>query len=57
VQTGWAQQYFVTVFNRHADVAPDLKARIGEKVVFFDADKVSRGREAWIDRWIREVRG
>ena len=46
-----------SVFNQKADVPPDLKSRIGEQIVFFDADKVSRGREAWIDRWTREVRG
>jgi putative spermidine/putrescine transport system substrate-binding protein len=57
VQRGWAQEYFVTVFNRNADLPAGVRARIGEQVVFFDADKVSRGREAWVDRWIREVRG
>src|SRR5262245_29733587 len=56
-QSGWAREYYVTVFNQKADVPAPLKARIGEKIVFFDADKVSRGREAWIDRWTREVRG
>ena len=54
---GWAREYFVSVFNTKADVPQELKARIGEKVVFFDADRVSRGREAWIDRWTREIRG
>jgi hypothetical protein len=57
VQSGWAQEYFVTVFNTKAAVAQSLKSRIGEKIVFFDADRVSRGREAWIDRWTREIRG
>jgi putative spermidine/putrescine transport system substrate-binding protein len=57
VQSGCAREYFVSVFNRKADVPVDLKARIGEKIVFFDPDKVSRGREAWIERWTREVRG
>ena len=57
VQSGWAREYFVSVFNTKADVPQELKARIGEKVVFFDADRVSRGREAWIDRWTREIRG
>ena len=52
-----AREYFVSVFNRKADVPAELRARIGEKIVFFDADRVSRGREAWIERWTREVRG
>jgi putative spermidine/putrescine transport system substrate-binding protein len=56
-QSGWAREYFVSVFNQTADVPAALKARIGERIVFFDADKVSRGREAWIDRWTREIRG
>ena len=57
VQSGWAREYFVSVFNQKADVPPNLRARIGERIVFFDADQVSRGREAWIERWTREVRG
>ena len=56
-QTGWATSYFVTVFNRQAAVPASVRAQIGEKVVLFDADRVSRGRQAWIDRWAREVRG
>jgi hypothetical protein len=47
----------VSVFNREAAVPADVRSRIGEKIVFFDADQVSRGREAWIERWGREVRG
>jgi hypothetical protein len=34
-----------------------LKARIADKTVFFDPDAVSRGREAWVERWTREIRG
>src|SRR5262245_34767140 len=56
-QSGWAREYFVSVFNQKADVPATLKSRIGERIVFFDADKVSRGRAAWIERWQREVRG
>jgi spermidine/putrescine-binding protein len=56
-QSGWAREYFVSVFNQKADVPASLKSRIGDRIVVFDADKVSRGREAWIDRWAREVRG
>jgi putative spermidine/putrescine transport system substrate-binding protein len=56
-QTGWATSYYVTVFNRHATVPAAVRAQIGEKTVLFDADRVSRGREGWIDRWAREVRG
>ena len=56
-QSGWAREYFVSVFNHKADVPSALRARVGEKIVFFDADRVRRGREAWIDRWTREVRG
>jgi putative spermidine/putrescine transport system substrate-binding protein len=56
-QAGWATSYFVTVFNQHAAVPAAVKTQIGEQVVVFDADQVSRGRQAWIDRWTREVRG
>jgi hypothetical protein len=45
------------VFNRKATVPDDVLARIANKVVFFDANEVSRRREAWVDRWMREIRG
>jgi putative spermidine/putrescine transport system substrate-binding protein len=57
VQSGWAREYFVSVFNQKADVPANLRARIGERIVFFDDDQVSKGRDAWIERWTREVRG
>ena len=38
-------------------VPADITARIASKIVFFDAGEVSRGREAWVDRWMREIRG
>jgi putative spermidine/putrescine transport system substrate-binding protein len=57
VQLAWAREYNVSVFNRKAAVPDDVLARIANKVVFFDASEVSRRREAWVDRWMREVRG
>jgi len=57
VQLAWARQYNVSVFNTKAAVPEDVLARIANKVVFFDANEVSRRREAWVDRWMREVRG
>lgn len=56
-QLGWARDYNVSVFNTKAAVSDTLKARIADKIVFFDADQVSRRREAWVDRWMREIRG
>ena len=57
VQLAWAREYNVSVFNSKAAVPHDVLARIANKVVFFDANEVSRRREAWVDRWMREVRG
>jgi ABC-type Fe3+ transport system substrate-binding protein len=57
VQLAWAREYNVSVFNRQAAVPDDVRARIANTVVFFDASEVSRRREAWVDRWMREVRG
>src|SRR5262245_46275856 len=57
VQLAWAREYNVSVFNRKAAVPDDVVARIANKVVFFDANEVSRRREAWVDRWMREIRG
>jgi putative spermidine/putrescine transport system substrate-binding protein len=56
-QLGWARDYFVSVPNTRVEIPADLAARIADKVVFFDAAEVSRGREAWVDRWMREIRG
>lgn len=56
-QLGWARDYNVSVFNTKAAVPDEVRARIASSVVFFDAGEVSRGREAWVDRWMREIRG
>jgi len=47
----------VTVFNRKTRIPEGLQARIARKLVFFDALEVVKRREAWVDRWVREVRG
>jgi putative spermidine/putrescine transport system substrate-binding protein len=56
-QLGWARDYNVSVFNQRAGVTEEMKARIANKTVFFDPNAVSRGREAWVERWTREIRG
>jgi putative spermidine/putrescine transport system substrate-binding protein len=56
-QRGWATQYYVSVFNRNAAVPESVNARITRGNLFFDAEQVSAHREAWVDRWTREIRG
>ena len=56
-QLGWARDYNVSVFNTKANVPGDIKARIADKVAFFDAGEVARRRAGWVDRWTREIRG
>jgi putative spermidine/putrescine transport system substrate-binding protein len=56
-QRGWAQDYNVSVFNTKAAVPDAVKARIADRVVFFDAHEVARRRGEWVDRWMREIRG
>ncbi len=56
-QLGWASDYNVSVFNTKANVPDDVKARIADKVVFFDANEVARRRGGWVERWTREIRG
>jgi len=56
-QLGWARDYNVSVFNTKANVPPDVIARIADRTVYFDAAAVSRHRAAWVDRWMREIRG
>jgi hypothetical protein len=47
----------VSVFNAKAAVPDEVKARIADRVVFFDAREVARRRGDWVDRWMREIRG
>jgi putative spermidine/putrescine transport system substrate-binding protein len=56
-QLGWARDYHVSVFNTKAAVPADVRARIADTTVYFDATAVSRYRAAWVDRWMREIRG
>jgi putative spermidine/putrescine transport system substrate-binding protein len=56
-QLGWARDYNVSVFNARAAVPAEVMSRIADRTVFFDAAAVSRGRAAWVDRWMREIRG
>lgn len=56
-QLGWARDYNVSVFNTKANVPADVKARIADKTVFFDAAEVAKRRGGWVDRWMREIRG
>lgn len=56
-QLAWARDYNVSVFNTRANVPAEVRARVADKTVFFDAAAVSRGRAAWVDRWMREIRG
>jgi putative spermidine/putrescine transport system substrate-binding protein len=56
-QLGWAREYNVSVFNTKAAVPADIRARIADRVVFFDAAEVARRRGAWVDRWMRDIRG
>lgn len=56
-QLGWAQDYNVSVFNTKVVVPDHVKARIADRVVFFDANEVARRRGAWVDRWMREIKG
>lgn len=56
-QLGWARDYNVSVFNSKANVPNEVKARIADKVVFFDAGEVAKRRAGWVDRWTREIRG
>jgi len=56
-QLGWARDYNVSVFNTKAGVPDEIRKRIADKVVFFNAAEVARRRGAWVDRWMREVRG
>jgi putative spermidine/putrescine transport system substrate-binding protein len=56
-QLGWARDYNVSVFNTKARVTADLQFRIANRTVFFDANAVSRGRESWVERWTREIKG
>ncbi len=56
VQLQWAKRFYLTVFNKRVEIPEDLRSRIASKIVFFDAVEIARRREAWVDRWVREIR-
>jgi spermidine/putrescine-binding protein len=56
-QLGWARDYNVSVFNTRAGVPDDIRRRSADQVVFFDAREVARRRGAWVERWMREIKG
>lgn len=57
VQFQWAKNFYLMVFNKKVRIPDALRSRIaGKKIVFFDAAAIAQQREAWVERWIREVR-
>jgi putative spermidine/putrescine transport system substrate-binding protein len=56
VQLQWAKNFYLTVFNERVEIPEELRSRIASKIVFFDAAEIARRREAWVDRWVREIR-
>ena len=56
VQFQWAKNFYLTVFNERVEIPDDLRSRIADKIIFFDAAEAARGREAWVERWVREIR-
>lgn len=56
VQFQWAKNFYLKVFNERVEIPDKLSSRIADKIVFFDAAAIAQQREAWVERWIREVR-
>ena len=56
VQFQWAKNFYLTVFNKRVEIPEDLRSRIANKIVFFDAAEIAQRREAWVERWVREIR-
>jgi Spermidine/putrescine-binding periplasmic protein len=56
VQLEWAKNFYLMVFNKRVEIPEDLRSRIAEKLIFFDAAETARHREAWVERWVREIR-
>jgi putative spermidine/putrescine transport system substrate-binding protein len=56
VQLQWVENFYLTVFNKRVEIPEQLRARVADKVVFFDSREIAQRREAWVDRWVREIR-
>ena len=56
-QAGWAREYAISVFNKKAVIPDDVKAKIAQKLIIFDATKIAERQGAWVERWMREIRG
>ncbi len=56
VQFQWAKNFYLTVFNNRVEIPGELRSRIASKIVFFDAVEIAQRREAWVERWVREIR-
>ena len=55
-QFQWAKNFYLTVFNQRVEIPEGLRSRIADKVIFFDAAEIAQRREAWVERWVREIR-
>lgn len=56
-QAGFAKEYALSVFNKKAVVPDDVKAKTAQKLIVFDAIKIAERQGAWVERWMRDIRG
>jgi putative spermidine/putrescine transport system substrate-binding protein len=56
VQLQWATNFYLTVFNERVEIPEALRSRIASDIVIFDSAAIAQRREAWVERWVREIR-
>jgi putative spermidine/putrescine transport system substrate-binding protein len=57
VQAVLAQQTYWAIYNQKAELDADTKANVPTQLNVWDPVKITQNREAWVERWKREVGG
>ncbi len=55
-QTGILKGYYFTMVNKNVKVPENLKKRTTQNVIYFDVEKIAANRDAWNDRWMKEIK-
>ncbi|MCL5959254.1 MAG: ABC transporter substrate-binding protein [Chloroflexi bacterium] len=56
-QAGWSREYVISVFNKKAVIPEEVKAKLAQKLLVYDSNKIAERQGAWVERWMREIQG
>ncbi len=55
-QLGLAKEMYLAVSNKKARMPEDVKKRIPQNVIYFDANRIAALQQGWAERWAREIK-